>query len=104
MLVIDPRAGAGLRPYRVAFKANYITAAGSLCPSVGLSLAMREVACGTLRTARAGVRPGRTRACFSTSDRVPTEMKRTFSLTSASTSYRSLAVSRGMSTVELPSR
>ena len=28
MLVIDPRAGAGLRPYRAAFKANYITAMG----------------------------------------------------------------------------
>lgn len=54
MPVIDPRAGAGLRPYRAAFKANYITAAGSLCTSAGLSLAMREVACGTPRTARAG--------------------------------------------------
>ena len=40
MPVIDLRAGVGLHPYRAAFKANYITAAGSLCPAAGLSLAM----------------------------------------------------------------
>ena len=37
--------------YRAAF---YITAAGSLWASAGFSLAMREVACGTLRAALAG--------------------------------------------------